>query len=41
MNDIETLCYSLAFLTGIAGGWEMGGYRFVRRSVELIRGRMR
>jgi hypothetical protein len=41
MNDVETLCYSIAFLIGIAGGWEMGGYRLTRRAYERIRGKMR
>jgi hypothetical protein len=41
MNDVENLCYSIAFLIGIAGGWEMGGYRFTRRAFESIRDRIR
>jgi hypothetical protein len=39
MNDIEMLCFPLAFLVGIAGGWELGGYRWVRQALDWLRGR--
>lgn len=41
MNNVETLCFALAFLTGIAGGWELGGYRFTQRAAEYVRDRLR
>ena len=41
MNDVETLCFALAFLTGTAGGWELGGYRFTQRAAAYLRSRLR
>jgi hypothetical protein len=41
MNDLESLCLFLAFLTGAVGGWELGGYRFTQRAFEFLRGKIR
>jgi len=41
MNDIESLCLFLAFLTGIAGGWELGRYRLTQRAFEYLRDKIR
>jgi hypothetical protein len=37
MNDIESLCLLLAFLTGAVGGWELAGYRFTQRAFQFLR----
>jgi hypothetical protein len=37
MSDVETLCFSLAFLLGIAGGWELAGYQWMRRVFEYLK----
>jgi hypothetical protein len=41
MNELESLCFFIAFLTGVAGGWELGGYRFTQRALDFFRGKMR
>jgi hypothetical protein len=40
MTSTELLCYCLAFLIGILGGWELGGYGISRRAFDFLRDRL-
>jgi hypothetical protein len=41
MNDLESLCLFLAFITGAVGGWELGRYRFTQRAFDRLRSKIK